>query len=481
MSTAILPDDSVIVRMPTHTVHVDASARAIHVREPSHSSELGGVIRATFPLEAADRIRLMRARTGKQHLCLDLASGETLDLGEVPSTEVAMVTARAIAELTRCKIEVAGTTAALPGPSPKFTEGETYAHGFVPWRGEPLPVPPRPAPAAPSRRSQSRDPAVKGSDSLSISPAHADRMFQVCEALMESQDGAVRSDDPVLVPGEPAGPGPAKPAPPASLASGSLHASLAGLRTVELTHDEAERAMARARARSLDEPVVPMDLVRDESDDPTLTPASGTRAVDGISSTDRDRSIEDIGVDGLAKTVADQPMPELFEMIERADANAAHAALAADLVAPEEISAATQPDGLDPRPSASTKGRAGMTRELGELSTQPDTPVDQFMEATELDEAALEREPVFLGLLRESQMAVALTPDPMEGLETLVGDEPPGATDLAMAAHPSQTPHEAVVEILRATAEVLPDAAAEVSGARPKPGVPISKPDFSED
>ena len=114
LSTAILPDDSVVVRMPTHTVHVDASARAILVREPSTSSPTGGAIRARFPLEAAERIRLVALPSGSQVLCLDLVSGETLDLGQVPSFDLAMVTARAISDLTQCQVEAAEGSAGHP-------------------------------------------------------------------------------------------------------------------------------------------------------------------------------------------------------------------------------------------------------------------------------------------------------------------------------------------------------------------------------
>ncbi len=363
MSTAILPDDSVVVRMPTHTVHVDATGRAIHVREPSPSQQLGGIIRASFPIESADRIRLMTARTGKQHLCLDLSSGETLDLGEVPSPDVAMVTARAIADLTRCKIEVTqGTVSRLPGPSSRFTEGETFSQ--------------------PNQRP-----------SLAISPEHAEQMFQVIEALMDSQDGAQ------LVPGD--------------------------TRTVEMTREEADRAMARAKAKSvLEQPaavrVLPSELEEDESDRPTITPRSSSNFEDNESSTDRERAIEELGVDGLAATIADAKIDDL--MIE------------------------------PPR-------REWATHEDSAASTQPDTPVpeellDEFVEETELDSSMIRaREPVFQQLLRESQIAAAMSP--------VSGDHP---TDLHVAARPkAESRREAVIEMLRATVESLPEATSSMA------------------
>jgi hypothetical protein len=363
MSTAILPDDSVVVRMPTHTVHVDATARAIHVREPSHQSQLGGIIRASFPLESADRIRLMTARTGKQHLCLDLSSGETLDLGEVPSPEVAMVTARAIADLTRCKIEVTqGMVNRLPGPSARFTEGETYGAGFTPPK-----------------------------QSLAISPEHAEQMFQVIEALMDSQDGLQ------LVPGD--------------------------NRTVEMTREEAERAMARARAKSQLEAraaIRPSELAEDETDHPTVTPRSSSRYQDGDeSSTDREAAIEqELGVDGLAATIADAKIDDLM-------LDPPHARWPSQ----EDSAAATQPD----RPV-------------------PEELIDEFEGKTELDSQLEEpREPVFQQLLLESQIAAAMSP---------VAEH---RTDLHVAARPQQTPREAVIEMLRATAESLPEATSSMA------------------
>ena len=116
MSTAILPDDSVVVRLPAQTIHIDATGRAIHLRATSTRRELGGAILASYPLGAAERLRLVRGPEGVQ-LFLDLRSGDDLDLGISPSTEVAMLTARVIADLTRCKIEVTqGMVAHLPGP-----------------------------------------------------------------------------------------------------------------------------------------------------------------------------------------------------------------------------------------------------------------------------------------------------------------------------------------------------------------------------
>src|SRR5690606_7896730 len=125
----------------------------------------------------------------------------------------------------------------------------------------------------------------------------AEETFEVCEALIDSQDGVPRPRKLVEVetrPPEPAVPG--------------------DVRTVEMTKDEAARAIARARARSLAPkdgagPVMPSDLDESDGDEPTVTPENPLYT-GGLDSTDRDRPIDDIfGADGLAQTVADRALP----------------------------------------------------------------------------------------------------------------------------------------------------------------------------
>jgi hypothetical protein len=112
MSAAILPDGSVVVRLPTQTVHVDVRTRAIHLRAASRD-ELAGSILESFPLAAVDRVRLIRSETQAHELHLILRSGREISLGTAPAHEVALMTARIVADVTRCKIEIAGN-----GPQP---------------------------------------------------------------------------------------------------------------------------------------------------------------------------------------------------------------------------------------------------------------------------------------------------------------------------------------------------------------------------
>lgn len=106
MSTAILPDDSVVIRLPRETIHLCAKTRSINVRAAHPRKELGGSMLASYPLSAAERVRLTKSPAGRVWILLDLRSGRSLGLGDAPSQDVGMLTARMIADLTRCKVEV---------------------------------------------------------------------------------------------------------------------------------------------------------------------------------------------------------------------------------------------------------------------------------------------------------------------------------------------------------------------------------------
>lgn len=105
MSTAILPDGSVIVRLPWQTVHLDVRTRAIHLRAPQLDA-LGGDILESFPQVAADRVRIVRGARDRHQMMIELRSGRSLSLGHASSHDSAMMTARIVADLTRCKVEV---------------------------------------------------------------------------------------------------------------------------------------------------------------------------------------------------------------------------------------------------------------------------------------------------------------------------------------------------------------------------------------
>jgi hypothetical protein len=130
MSTAILSDGSVIVRLAWQTVHLDVRTRAIHLRAPTDEG-LGDILES-FPQVAIDRVRILRGPEEKHFLMLELGSGRSLSLGHAVSHDGAMSTARVVADLTRCKVEVSeGTVSTLPGPSAAFSRSDTFQHALA--------------------------------------------------------------------------------------------------------------------------------------------------------------------------------------------------------------------------------------------------------------------------------------------------------------------------------------------------------------
>lgn len=146
MSTSIMPDGSIVVRLAWQTVHVDVRTRAIHLRAPSKSSELGGDILESFPQVAVDRVRILRGTEDSHHLMIELRSGRSLSLGHATTHEAAMMTARVVADLTRCKVEVSeGTVFNLPGPSQQFERGVTMEQDLSLLEIDPFDEPTSPA------------------------------------------------------------------------------------------------------------------------------------------------------------------------------------------------------------------------------------------------------------------------------------------------------------------------------------------------
>lgn len=164
MSMTVLPDDSVVISHGAQVIHFCTKSRGIHVRAASSRNLTGGSLLSTHPLNSAHRVRLTAIPGGTQ-LLLELKTGTRLELGKAPSHEVAMVTARLIAELTRCSIEVregeaepqrakepeAPRTERAPGP-PRFEEAPTPID--VPKLvAPPRPESRRPEPPRPRERS----------------------------------------------------------------------------------------------------------------------------------------------------------------------------------------------------------------------------------------------------------------------------------------------------------------------------------------
>jgi hypothetical protein len=135
MSTAILSDGSVVVRLAWQTIHLDVRTRAIHLRAPADDG-LGGDIRESFPQAAIDRVKIVRGPEQHHHLMIELKSGRSLSLGHATTHDHAMMTARVVADLTRCKVEVSEGTHALPGASVAFSRGATLSSYALPVIGE---------------------------------------------------------------------------------------------------------------------------------------------------------------------------------------------------------------------------------------------------------------------------------------------------------------------------------------------------------
>ena len=255
---------------------------------------------------------------------------------------------------------------------------------------------------------------------LSISPENAERMFEVCEALMDSADGLT-----------------APPVPPAAPSVVDKE-----LRTVDMTWQEAEEVLQRSLQTSPAPSVIPQELEEDESDRPTETPSrplagpEEAAGEDGLSSTDRDRPLDELGVDGLAQTVADRPISDL-EALRR-------------LPGVDPDGAATQPDRALP-PELYPDTKSGLTQP--DMPSGPSDADEVFDEKTEVpDEDPLEDDakPIFQDLLLESQVLAAQSADVGTGL---------GQTDLHKAASPRpQSQSEALVELLKVTVEALPEA-----------------------
>jgi hypothetical protein len=131
MTMSVLPDDSVVIRHHAQVIHFCTKTRAINVRAPSSKSPIGGSLLATYALSSALRVRLTSFGS-KTKLTVDLKSGDRLDLGELPSQDVAMVTARLIADLTRCSIELGeGQVQSLPG-APERTSAKRVEESPTP-------------------------------------------------------------------------------------------------------------------------------------------------------------------------------------------------------------------------------------------------------------------------------------------------------------------------------------------------------------
>jgi len=118
MSAVILPNGSLVFRLPQWTVHVDGADRQIHLRDASSRDELGGAVFASAPVDTVRRVFLLAETTQYAHLSLEFVTGEGLDLGLVPMGEMGKRIAYAVARVARCGITTS-LEATRPGVGPK--------------------------------------------------------------------------------------------------------------------------------------------------------------------------------------------------------------------------------------------------------------------------------------------------------------------------------------------------------------------------
>lgn len=104
MSAVILPDGSLLFRLATRSIHIDGARGAVCVRDGKGKSELNGQILATFRISDASLVRLLTETPEHSHLYLEFESGETLDLGNMPSGEVSRHVAYSLAKIARCRV-----------------------------------------------------------------------------------------------------------------------------------------------------------------------------------------------------------------------------------------------------------------------------------------------------------------------------------------------------------------------------------------
>jgi len=104
MSAVILPNGSLVFRLPQWTVHIDGAARQIHLRDGASRDELGGAIFASAPVDTVRRVFLLADTPEQAHLSLEFITGEGLDLGRVPVGDMGKRIAYAVARVARCGI-----------------------------------------------------------------------------------------------------------------------------------------------------------------------------------------------------------------------------------------------------------------------------------------------------------------------------------------------------------------------------------------
>lgn len=114
-----------LVRLPDRTVHLDPRVGFVQIRAPRGDHPLTGSVVAAHAFAEVKRLRML-AREGAVDLELELESGARIPLGRAPSSDVAMLTGRAIADLCRCNLDAGQGVSNVLGPSTAFTEAATF-------------------------------------------------------------------------------------------------------------------------------------------------------------------------------------------------------------------------------------------------------------------------------------------------------------------------------------------------------------------
>ena len=101
-----------LIRFGTCVIHFDAVSRAIHVRTPFADSGPEGILLASYEMESAECVKLS-SQEGSEgfRLVLLFQNGVVLELGVSRSEEVGSRTARIIAGLAGCRVEIPSATA----------------------------------------------------------------------------------------------------------------------------------------------------------------------------------------------------------------------------------------------------------------------------------------------------------------------------------------------------------------------------------
>jgi hypothetical protein len=126
MSAVILPDGSLVFRVPEWTIHIDVSANQVHLRDPKSRDELGGAIMASAPISSIAVVQLLPENDEHAHLFLEFETGEGLDLGRIPRSEMGRRIAYSVARIARCRVATHLEATQRSIPRPELDEVKSY-------------------------------------------------------------------------------------------------------------------------------------------------------------------------------------------------------------------------------------------------------------------------------------------------------------------------------------------------------------------